>query len=96
MPELKTEALNDKVAENLAEFKVATLFTLLFEIKAEVLMNTNIRQNSGLNIRRGAYQKIGLRARKDECNVTTVNESVAELKAQVLVNTGRQTSTSQD
>ena len=96
MPELKTEALNDKVAENLGEFKVATLFTLLFEIKAEVLMNTNIRQNSGLNISRGAYQKIGLRARKDECNVTTVNESVAELKAQVLVNTGRQTSTSQD
>ena len=75
MPELKTEALDDKVAENLAEVKVATLLTLLFEIKDKVLMNTNIRRNSGLKMRRGAYQKIGLRAKKDECNVTTVNES---------------------
>ena len=75
MPELKTEALDDKVGENLAEVKVATLLTLLFEIKAAVLMNTNIRRNSGLKMRRGAYQKIGLRPKKDECNVTTVNES---------------------
>ena len=52
MPEVKTEALDDKVAENLAEVTVATLLALLSEIKAEVLMNTNIRRNSGLNIRR--------------------------------------------
>ena len=75
LPELKTKALDDKVAESLAEIKVATLLTLLFEIKAEVLMKTNIRRNSGLKMRRGAYQKIGLQAKKDECNVTTVNES---------------------
>ena len=54
MPELKTEALDDKVAENLKEVKVATLLTLLFEIKAEVLMNTNIQRNRGLKISRGA------------------------------------------
>ena len=75
LPELKTDALDEKVAESLAEVKVATLLTLLFEIKAEVLMNTNIRRNSGLKMRRGANEKIGLRAKKDECNVTTVNES---------------------
>ena len=72
LPELKTEALDDKVAESLAEVKVATLLTLLFEIKAQVVMNTNIRRNSGLKMRRGAYQKFGLRAKKDECNLTTV------------------------
>ena len=54
MPEVNTEALDDKVAEKLAEVKVATLLALLSEIKAEVLMNTNIRRNSGLNIRRDA------------------------------------------
>ena len=54
MPEVKTEALNDKVAEKLAEVKVATLLPLLLEIKAEVFMNTNIPRNSGLNIRRDA------------------------------------------
>ena len=64
LPELKTEALDDKVAENLEEVKVVTLLTLLFEIKAENLMNTNIRQNRGLKISRGAYQEIGLRAKK--------------------------------
>ena len=64
MPEVKTEALDDKVVEKLAEVKVATLLALLSEIKSEVLMNTNIRRNSGLNIRRDAYQKIGLRANK--------------------------------
>ena len=52
---MKTEALDDKVAEKLAEVKVATLLALLSEIKSEVLMNTNIRRNSGLNIRRDAY-----------------------------------------
>ena len=77
LPELKTDALDEKVAESLAEVKVATLLTLLFEIKAEVLMNTNIRRNSGLKMRRGANEKIGLRAKKDECNVTTVNESTS-------------------
>ena len=77
LSELKTEALDDKKAEKLAEVKVAKLLTLLFEIKAEVLMNTNIRRNSGLKMRRGAYQKIGLRAKKDKCNVTTVNESTS-------------------
>ena len=67
MPEVKNEALDDKVAEKLAEVKVATLLTLPSEIKNEVLMNTNIRRNSGLKIPRGAYQKIGLRAKKGEC-----------------------------
>ena len=67
MPEVKNEALDDKVAEKLAEIKVATLLTLLSEIKNEVLMNTNIRRNSGLKIRRGAYQKIVLRAKKGGC-----------------------------
>ena len=67
MPEVKTEALHDKVAKKLAEVKVAKLLILLFEIKAEVLMNTNIRRNSGLKIRRDAYQKIGFRSKKAEC-----------------------------
>ena len=75
LSELNTEALDDKKAEKLAEVKVAKLLTLLFEIKAEVIMNTNIRRKSGFKMRRGAYQKIGLRAKKDKCNVTTVNES---------------------
>ena len=44
---MKDEALDDKVTEKLAEVKVATLLTLLSEIKNEVLMNTNIRRNSG-------------------------------------------------
>ena len=64
---MKNEALHDKVAEKLEEVKVATLLTLLSEIKNEVLINTNIRRNSGLKIRRGAYQKIGLRAKKGAC-----------------------------
>ena len=67
MLEVKTDALHDKVAEKLAELKVATLLTLLFKIKAEVLMNTNIRRNSGLKTRRDAYQKNGLRAKKGGC-----------------------------
>ena len=67
MPEVKNEALHDKVAEKLAQVKVATLLTLQSEIKNEVFMNTNIRRNSGLKIRRGAYQKIGLRAKKGGC-----------------------------
>ena len=67
MPEVKNEALYDKVTEKLAEVKVATLLNLLSEIKNEVLMNTNIRRNCGLKIRRGAYQKIGLQAKKGGC-----------------------------
>ena len=67
MPEVKNEALDDKVGEKLAEVKVATLLSLLSEIKNEVLMNTNIRGNSGLKIRRGAYHKLGLRAKKGGC-----------------------------
>ena len=67
MPEVKNEALDDKVVEKLAEVKVATLLTLLSEIKNEVRMNANIRRNSGLKIRRGAYQNIGLRAKKGGC-----------------------------
>ena len=67
MPEVKNEALDDKVAQKLAEVKVATLLILLSEIKNKVLMNTNIRRNSGLKIRRGAYQKIGLRTKKGGC-----------------------------
>ena len=58
------------MAENLGEVNFATLLTLLFEIKAEVSMNTNFRRNNGLMIRGGAYQKISLRAKKDEWNVT--------------------------
>ena len=50
--------------------------------------------NQWPKIRRGAYQKIGLRAKKGGC--VTVNETVAEVKAQALVDTGRHTSTSQD
>ena len=67
MPEVNTKALHDKVTKKLAEVKVAKLLTFLFQIKAEVLMNTNIRRNSGLTIGRDAYQKIGLRAKKGEC-----------------------------
>ena len=35
MPEVNTEALNDKLAEKLAEVKVETLVTLLTETEAE-------------------------------------------------------------
>ena len=65
LPEVKNEALDDKVAEKLAEVKVATLLTLLSEIKNEVLMNTSIGRNSGLKIRRCAWQQIGSRPKKD-------------------------------
>ena len=37
---MNTEALDDKLAEKLAEVKFETLVTLLPEIKAEALMNT--------------------------------------------------------
>ena len=40
MPDVNTEALDDKLAEKLAEVKVESLVTLLTEIKAEALMNT--------------------------------------------------------
>ena len=85
LSELKTEALNDKKAQNLAEGKVAKLLTLLFEIKAEVLMNTNIRRCAEVLIKKLVY---GLRKRNVMLRQLT--------KAEALVNTGRQTSTSQD
>ena len=40
MPEVNTKALDNKLAEKLAEVKFETLVTLLTEIKAEALMNT--------------------------------------------------------
>ena len=40
MPEVITEALDDKLAEKLEEVKVKTLVTLLTETKAKALMNT--------------------------------------------------------
>ena len=67
MPEVKTVALDDKVAEKLEEVKVATLLTLLLKIKAEVLMKTTIRRNIALKIRRDAYQIIGSLANKGGC-----------------------------
>ena len=50
MPELKTEALDDKVAENLAEVKVGTLLTLLFEINAEVLHTAEVEAKKFFDI----------------------------------------------
>ena len=43
MPEVNTEALDDKLAEKLAEVKLEMLVTLLTEIKAEALMKTGCR-----------------------------------------------------
>ena len=40
MPELKTEALDDKLALTLTKVNVDTLVTLLSEIRAEALMDT--------------------------------------------------------
>ena len=40
MPEVKTEALDDKLAEKLADVTVETLVTLLSVMKAEALMDT--------------------------------------------------------
>ena len=37
---MKTEALDDKLAETLSEIKVDTLVTLLSEIRAKALMET--------------------------------------------------------
>ena len=37
---MNTEALDDKLAEKLAEVKVQTLVTLLTQMQAEALMNT--------------------------------------------------------
>lgn len=74
---MKTEALGDKLTKRLAEVKVETLVTLLSEIKADALMDTladrltaveieTLGEKSGSNRRRGAYQQIGLRAKKGE------------------------------
>ena len=71
MPEVITEALDDKWAEKLAEVKVETLVTLLPQIKAEALRNTlaarptDTWRDSGLMIRGGAEQQIGSRPRND-------------------------------
>ena len=40
LPKVKTEALDDKLAEKLAEVKVETFFTLLCEIKPKALIDT--------------------------------------------------------
>ena len=61
---MKTEALDDKLAEKLAEVTVETLVTLLSEMKAEALMYTpaarltdveiDTWRDGGSKIRRGA------------------------------------------
>ena len=66
MPEVKTKALHDILAEKLAEVKFETHFTLLCERKAEALMDTSsarltdveieTHRDSGSKIRRGVYQ----------------------------------------
>ena len=40
MPEVKTEALDEKLAENFSEVTVETLVTFLSEMKAETLIDT--------------------------------------------------------
>ena len=66
MPEVKTKALHDILAEKLAEVNFETHVTLLSERKAEALMDTpsgrltdveiETQCDSGLKIRRGVYQ----------------------------------------
>ena len=66
MPEVKTKALHDILAEKLAEVKFERHVTLLSERKAEALMHTpsarltdveiETQRDSGLKIRRGVYQ----------------------------------------
>ena len=40
MPEVKTKALDDKLAKRLGGLKIKTFFTLLSEIKGEALIDT--------------------------------------------------------
>ena len=66
MPEVKTKALHDILAEKLGEVKFETHVTLLSERKAEALMDTpsarltnveiETQRESGSKIRRGVYQ----------------------------------------
>ena len=63
---MKTKALNDILAEKLAEVKFETHVTLLSERKAEALMDTpsarltdveiETQRDSGSKIRRGVHQ----------------------------------------
>ena len=69
MAEVKTKALQDKLAEKLAKVKVETHVTLLSERKAEALMDTpparltdveiETQRDSGSKIRTSVYQQIG-------------------------------------
>ena len=66
MPNVKTKALHDILAEKLPEVKFETHVTLLSERKAEALMDTpsaritdveiETQRDSGSKIRRGVYQ----------------------------------------
>ena len=66
LPEVKTKALHDKLAEKFAEAKVETHVILLCQGKAEALMDTpparitdvkiEIQRDSGSMIRRGVFQ----------------------------------------
>ena len=101
---MKTEALDDKLAETLTEIKVDTLVTLLSEIRAKALMHTLAARLTDveietlarqcLKIRRGGYGQISYVLRW--VDLETVYGTVAQLKAQALVDTGRQTSTTRD
>ena len=72
LPEVVSKALDDKLAEMLAEVKVETLVTLLIERKAEALLDTHparltdveieTQRDSGSKIRKGFYQQIGSQA----------------------------------
>ena len=72
LPDVVRNALDDKLAEMLAEVKVETLVTLLIERKAEALLDTpparltdveiETQRDSGSKIRRGFYQQIGSQA----------------------------------
>ena len=66
LPEVKTKALHDKLAEKFAEVKVETHVILFCQGKAEALMDTppatltdvkiEIQRDSGSMIRRGVFQ----------------------------------------
>ena len=99
---MKSEALDDKMAETLTEVKVDTLVTLLSEIKAEALMDTLAARVTDVKIdtlgetvaqryAEALISKLAHGVRR--VDVKTVNETV---QAQALVDTGRQTSTHRD
>ena len=102
---MKREALQDKLAETLLAIKVDTLVTLLSEIRAKALMKTlaasltdveieTLGETVPQKIRRGGYGQISYFLRW--VDLETVYGTVAQLKAQALVDTGRQTSTTRD